>query len=297
MGFINYVKKRNTKEVVATMYPMTMCCLLVLGLITFYSFFNAYLPSDSTGPGTSGNSVLSLTRPMITKRSRLDQPRKIFIDLGANCGNTYYRMKNSLVPMSTDTLSSDEWESYLFECNPLMIKHFLNDLVKNETVLHQRKVQLLPYAASDKDGEISFFLTAGQNSISDMPNTQCDPNSDYNPSGASTIYGNALRAGTKITVPTLNFLDWHKLLRLQKGDIVHIKMDIEGAEVDILETFLHPSETTNQLCYWELFWNEYHKNIFVKDTPEYKQHEQFELTFPQRFEAKCGRPLKPNVVG
>ena len=130
-----------------------------------------------------------------------------------------------------------------------------------------------------------------------MPNTECDPNSQYNPSGASTIYGNAQRAGASITVPTLNFLDWHKSLNLQDGDIVHIKMDIEGAEVDILETFLNPAETTNQICYWELFWNEYHKTIFDIGTPDYVRHEQFEMTFPRRFEEKCGRPLKPNVVG
>lgn len=229
------------------------------------------------------------------QQQRRNHPRKIFIDLGANCGNTYWRMKSNLTQSSERTLSSPDWEAYLFECNPQMIQWFLNDLIANETKAN-RNVQLIPKAAATFNGEISFYLTAGQDSIDSMPNTQCDPHSVYNPSGASSIYGTAKRAGTKVTVPAIDFLEWHKSLQLQPDDIVHIKMDIEGAELDILETFLE-KDPTNQICYWELFWNEYHKEIFQRNTPEYIQHEKFENTFPQRFEQKCNRQLQPNVVG
>jgi FkbM family methyltransferase len=238
------------------------------------------------------NPIMELSNVSITGPR---QPRKIFVDLGANCGNTYWRMKLNLTHSGENTLTTPDWEAYLFECNPQMINWFLNDLIANETRAH-RKVELIPKAASTTNGEVSFFLTSGQDSIESMPNTQCDPNSGYNPSGASTIYSTAGRAGTKLTVPSIHFLEWHKALQLQANDIVHMKMDIEGAEMDILNEFLDRDET-NQICYWELFWNEYHKTIFQPDTTEFKQHEQFENTFPERFQQKCGRPLLPNVVG
>jgi FkbM family methyltransferase len=231
----------------------------------------------------------------ISRRTRRGQPRKIFLDLGANCGNTYYRMIHNVTEYGEETLSSNDWEAYLFECNPQMIQYFLNNLVANETKINHRMVQLIPRAASTTNGEIQFYLTAGQDSMDKMPNRECDPHSAYNPSGASTMFGGAHRAGTKISVESINFLEWHKAMNLQPDDRVHIKMDIEGAEVDILEQFLN--DTTNQICYWELFWNEYHKEIFKPDTEEYKKHEAFENTFPERFQEKCGRPLLPNVVG
>ena len=139
------------------------------------------------------------------QQQQFRQPRKLFIDLGANCGNTYYRMKDSLAPSSTETLNTPaDWEVYLFECNPQMIHWFLNDLIKNETGVHKH-LELIPKAASTSDGEITFYLTLGQDTIESMPNTECDPKSLYNPSGASTIYGNAERAGTNITDQLLTF--------------------------------------------------------------------------------------------
>jgi FkbM family methyltransferase len=199
-------------------------------------------------------------------------------------------MKKSLNPGSEETLTGPGWETILWECNPQMIDWFLTDLVAQEP-----NVTLIPHAASTKNGQLTFFLTSGQEAATskdEMPNPTCDPSSPYNPSGASTLYGTALRAGRNITVNTVDFLAWHQALNLQEGDTVHIKIDIEGAEVDILEVFL--ADPTNQMCYWHKFWNEYHKNIFPEGSPDYLVHEAFENSFPSRFEAKCGRPLPAN---
>ena len=109
------------------------------------------------------------------------------------------------------------------------------------------------------------------------------------------MYGSAKRAGKSTTVPTADFLVWHKSLNLQPDSIVHMKIDIEGAELGILEKFL--DEDTNQICYWQSFWYEYHKDIFEQGTEEYLLHEKFEQEFPGRFEEKCGRKLWPNNHG
>jgi FkbM family methyltransferase len=221
-------------------------------------------------------------------------PRRIYIDLGANCGNSYWRAKQGKVLGTMNTLKKPTpyiWESYLWECNPKLIEWFLNDLVATEP-----NVTLIPKAATTFNGNITFHLTSGQEQLSKelIPNPTCDPNSVYQPSGASTIYSTAKRAGQEITVPTLDFLQWHKELNLQLGDVVHMKIDIEGAELDIIENFLS-NDDTNQICYWDIFWIEYHKTIFEIGTNEYNQHEIFEKNFPNRYLAKCGRPLWPNV--
>lgn len=219
--------------------------------------------------------------------------RRIYVDLGANCGNSYWRAKLGKSRGTEETLkkpSPEVWETYLWECNPQLIDWFLNDLVKSEP-----NVVLIPKAASTFNGNITFHLTAGQEQMTkeQMPNPTCDPDSQYQPGSASTIYLNAKRAGGSLTVDTVNFLEWHKSLQLVKGDSVHMKMDIEGAELDIIEAFLQ--DDTNQMCYWDAFWMEYHKEIFLKGTADYEIHENFENNFPKQFEVRCGRPLWPNV--
>jgi Methyltransferase FkbM domain len=246
-------------------------------------------------------SSLSLAATTTTSPQPQRQQRKIYIDLGVNCGNSYYLFKEGGVVGSRTTLndSSDaSWEAYLWEANPQMIDWYLNDLVASERALG-RNVHLIPKAASTKDNTtISFYLTKGQELGTPrdrLPNAQCDPHSAYNPSGASSIYGNALRAGQEIKVEAIDFFAWFQRLDLQHGDIVHLKADIEGAELDIIERFLADDET-HQICFWSQFWTEYHAAIFPVGSPEHVRHTQFETTFPLRFEEKCGRPLWPNGV-
>lgn len=224
------------------------------------------------------------------------RPRRIYVDLGANCGNSYFRAKMGLKPGSNETLkypTPDAWEAYLWECSPQMIRWYLNDLIKNES-----NVFLIPKAASTSNGKATFYVTAGQEKLEkhEMPNADCDPSSLYQPGGASTLIGSAKRASKtrNYTVDTLDFLEWHRSLGLQKGDIVHMKMDIEGPEMDIIDRFMN-HDPTNQICFWHVFWIEYHAEIFEKGTPAYEAHTKFERELPSQFEKKCGRKLWPNI--
>lgn len=265
------------------------------GILVGWNIAMHNLPFDNAVSRSNAaveETMMALRSPMQKRRRQ----RKIYIDLGVNCGNTYYRFKDGMEIGSSTTLSTSDWEAYLWEANPQMIEWYLDDLVKKETAKGM-KVALIPKAAATQDGVISFFLTKGQGvgtKKDNVPNSLCDPNSRYNPSGASTIYGDANRAGEEVKVPAIDFLAWFKELELQAGDIVHLKADIEGAELDIIEAFL--ADDTNQICFWSQFWTEYHASIFPKDSAEHKRHSEFEKTFPKEFEKKCGRMPWPNGV-
>ena len=242
------------------------------------------------------NEAWLLAPPTTVLHEQPRRQRKIYIDLGVNCGNSYYRFKEGRVKGSRTTLSSDDWETYLWEANPQMVEWYLNDLVAKERA-EGRKVELIAKAAAAEEGTISLFLTKGQEmgvKREVLPNSDCTPNSPYSPSGASTIYGGAKRAGQEIKVPAVDFLAWFKSLQLQAGDIVHMKADIEGAELDIIEAFM--ADTTNQICLWSQYWSEYHSRIFPNGSEEQRRHEAFEKSLPGRFEDKCGRLLLPNGV-
>jgi len=59
-----------------------------------------------------------------TANEESTKPRKVFVDLGANCGNTYYKHRQE------HKEDADEWEVYLWEPSPQMYDFFLNDLKK-----------------------------------------------------------------------------------------------------------------------------------------------------------------------
>jgi len=75
----------------------------------------------------------------------MEPPDGIFIDVGANCGNSYWKLKKD--PKS-GILDSDKWETYLWECNPQMNTFFLRDLANTDPSIH-----LIEKAAST---EVSF---------------------------------------------------------------------------------------------------------------------------------------------
>lgn len=151
---------------------------------------------------------------------------------------------------------------------------------------------------------MTFYLTAGQEEITDksqfIEGGSCDPDSLYSPSGASTIYGNAKRAGKTLTVETVNFLKWFDDLLFEnkkeseqsEGDErkVVLKIDAEGAEKDILEMMTN-EDASDAICEVNMLWMEYHYKIFEEGTDEYGEHLKFKNEFPSRFERKCGRKL------
>lgn len=260
---------------------LIFCALLLLhhhsknNLLSGGSFSSAEWPRDAI-PNSS---------------RRMNEKRKVFIDLGANCGNTYLKRKQQLD-------SEGGWEVLLWEPSPQMFTFFLDDLGKQNP-----NIRILPYAAGANNGEVKLYIHKGQEHVTDKSQFRdqgkCEPNSPYNPSGGSTVFQQAKVAGEAVSIKQLNFPKWLAQMKLQTGDRLILKVDIEGSEVDIMNKML--STTTKEeeeddddasICMAELIEMEFHKNIFDKQSQEYQIHEDFENNFMKRFEEKCGRKVK-----
>lgn len=81
------------------------------------------------------------------------------------------------------------------------------------------------------------------------------------------------------------------MLDIHENDTFVLKIDIEGAELDILDEML-TDESNRILCYTDLIKMEYHKEIFDEGTYLYMKHEALEKAFPISFKEKCGKDLK-----
>ena len=157
-----------------------------------------------------------------------------------------------------------------------------------------------------QDGNLTFYLTAGQEDIKDKSQFSeggvCDPDSAYSPSGASSMYGNAKRAGKSITVEAVNFIKWFDDLLTKNREKsnggwvqtkVILKMDVEGAEKEIL-TMMTRQDASDSICKVNMLFMEYHFRIFREGTDEYNEHVEFKNNFPTMFNTKCGRELQIN---
>ena len=79
--------------------------------------------------------------------------KHLFIDVGANCGNSYWKIKND---PNNQVLDSENWETYLWECNPQMNKFFLRELADSDPSIH-----LIEKAAST-EVNVSVTVTGGK---------------------------------------------------------------------------------------------------------------------------------------
>jgi hypothetical protein len=78
----------------------------------------------------------------------------MFIDLGANCGNSYLAHREEF------SADADEWEAYRWEPSPQMHHFFLNDLSRKFP-----NVRILPYAAGVRDEELRLYIHKGQEDV------------------------------------------------------------------------------------------------------------------------------------
>jgi len=151
--------------------------------------------------------------------SNRTEPKCIFVDLGAADGNTFaqflandYGKLDSICPGG-----AENWEAILVEANP----KFAGNMTALER-LHPGKVRAFAKtAAYDCEAQIPFYL--------DLVN-------DAHNNWGSSIFANhpdVIRSGrTTVSIPTVNV---NRVLAETaiEGDVVLVKIDIEGAEWDI----------------------------------------------------------------
>jgi len=137
-------------------------------------------------------------------------PKCVFIDLGAANGNSFDQfLKNAYGPVAS--CPSGQWEAILVEANPQFTAQ-LNTVATN----HPGTVRALSATAA--------YQCAGSTSFS------IDPDVAHNHWGSSMSYDHG---SNKVTVPTINV---NQLIaeNVMPGDWVMLKVDIEGAEYDVL---------------------------------------------------------------
>mmetsp|Transcript_20803 Transcript_20803/g.46094 ORF Transcript_20803/g.46094 Transcript_20803/m.46094 type:complete len:275 (+) Transcript_20803:61-885(+) len=146
------------------------------------------------------------------------QTRCLFIDLGAANGNTLQSFLNNGYGPVANCPNGGEWHAVLVEANP----RFMPELTAVQQQYGAKVQNLGAHAAYDCEGQTSFYLDT--------------VTAEHNYWGSS-MSGNApdvKNSGLqKVTVPTLNV---NKLLfeNTIPGDYAIVKMDIEGAEWDVV---------------------------------------------------------------
>lgn len=161
------------------------------------------------------------------KKPTRTQPQCVFIDLGAADGNSFSQYLNDYYGVIQQCPSGGLWEAYLVEANPTF-KPALEKVVKNpgkcsQSGCKEGKVHAFaPEAAFMCSGQTSFFIDS------------VNHDKNYWGSSMSNKHPDVVRSGQKkVTVPTVNVIQLVAENAIP-GDWVTVKMDVEGAEWDIL---------------------------------------------------------------
>ena len=154
------------------------------------------------------------------ERLHLHSRRGVLIDLGANCGNSYMSFKEQFERQRRPEL----FTYYLFEPNPYLVEGYLSELGKKST-----SIEVIQAAGWITNGYIDFYLDSNEQ------NKGCDPHSNKNPRGASSLFKDDYhpRSGKRITVSTVDMNEWMEA-HVHPDDYCVLKVDIEGAEYELL---------------------------------------------------------------
>lgn len=150
------------------------------------------------------------------------KPKCIFIDLGAADGNTFKKFLSDGFGHSPNDAAQcgrlGDYEALLVEANP-RFDAALHALVS----ANPGKVRVIPSTAAYMcEGKTTFYLDTQNHDV------------NYWGSSMSPNHPDAAKSGyTKVTVPTLNLMKFLTENTIP-GDFVILKMDIEGAEWDIV---------------------------------------------------------------
>jgi len=213
------------------MYFLWLGCSIVVLLFIFHSSKGDLLftkDHKATRPPLSPPVQAPTEKPTLDEHNNnRHKPRYIFVDLGANSADSlavFLKQENAKFQFDfprPDWATYDQAEIYLFEANP----HFNTVLVQarehNDAL--GIKVNIFPSTVVDvRDGTRTFFL---------------DTVNEANDFWGSSIYAthpDAVRSksnGTELSA--INISRW-LLMNTLPQDFVVVKMDIEGAEYEVV---------------------------------------------------------------
>jgi FkbM family methyltransferase len=168
---------------------------------------------------------------------RVREPIGVFFDLGANRGDSF----SAFVGFGDKAQGGDaldglawtgpkEWDVILVEANPFfdatlqkLVRRFLEEPVRRGVKFNIRLLN--SSAVWTKDGHLQFFL--------DTVNTVKTGHYDYAGSSVLESHPDVVRSGkVAVTIPCYDLATM--LGQYQETDYVVVKMDVEGAEYEIL---------------------------------------------------------------
>jgi FkbM family methyltransferase len=148
--------------------------------------------------------------------------RWVYIDLGANNGDSVYNFFGVKLKypsfLSKKDIDENDWIVYAFEANPLFNTQL--DKMKTYLVKSRREINLFKSTAAwIYNGNITFFL---------------DTVNEENNFWGSSLKSEMVFENNKkqVQVPCLDVADI--LEQYTKDDMIVMKVDIEGAEYDVL---------------------------------------------------------------
>lgn len=189
--------------------------------------------------------------------------RKIIVDVGANCGDSYKKLLREHPQHSNDSNT----EIHLIEANPLLMKHL------TKIAAEDHRVRVYPYAVSaNSTGTSATFTIYYGKSMErfddqDISQMSCNDNSLTTGSLSDGIYrhGGKLykvsengesnlrkRKSRKVTVKAVNLRDWLRTLELDKSDNVILKIDVEGTEFALLEQIMSDTDLFCLIGTWHV---------------------------------------------
>jgi FkbM family methyltransferase len=182
---------------------------------------NKSIDLSSTGTNSFSTRATNNSTHFVSTKST----KFVYVDLGANTGDSVYNFFNansSKYPKILNSLevSKNGWIVYAFEANP----RFNGQLDEMRAELESPRRQISLYkstAAWIYNGNISFYLDT-VNKGANFWGSSLDSNHP------DVVASNR----EKITVPCVDMADL--LEQFSKEDTIVVKMDIEGAEYDLL---------------------------------------------------------------
>lgn len=170
------------------------------------------------------------------------EPRKIFIDLGANCGDTLKEFRLAFPELT-------EYETWLFEPEA----DFKETLLAIEE--REENVHFMPYAVWTENTTLEFY---SENRPKDENKyKECGEKDAQHLHGGSSLFGSKKSNYTIVTqVKTVDFSQWLMGMFSPFDEIV-LKIDVEGVEYPLLRKMM----LEGSICYVDRIYVELHKSV------------------------------------
>lgn len=171
--------------------------------------------------------------------------KKIHLDLGTHFGQG---LNNFISILNIDS----NWDVYSFEANPITYNEFKN--IGGHNAFGNLNINFLNQAIGTSEEMISMNLeTAGDTKKPNGMASSIISLNEWQP------WGGTLQQNFKETA-IVQCIDFSNFVSKLDGDFITCKMDIEGAEFDILEKMI----SDRSILKINKIWIEFHDNFFTE---------------------------------